>query len=80
MYICVKLPLGDLNPDPCPPHPTSTYTCGVTTAPRVRDGNIIPNFESLERTFLPVKFVGWFDVLLFEDTRIQIIFAQHIFM
>ena len=34
--MCVKLPLGDLNPDPCPPHPTSIYTCGVTTASRVR--------------------------------------------
>ena len=28
--MCVKLPLGDLNPGPCPPHSTSTYTCGVT--------------------------------------------------
>ena len=36
--MCVKLPLGDLNPDPCPPHSTSTYTCGVTIAPRVFDG------------------------------------------
>ena len=23
----VKLPPGDLNPNPCPPHPTSIYTC-----------------------------------------------------
>ena len=36
--MCVKLPLEDLNPDPCPPHPTSIYTCVVTTATRVRDG------------------------------------------
>ena len=35
--MCVKLPLGDLNPSPYPPHPTSIYTCGVITAPRVRD-------------------------------------------
>ena len=35
--MCVKLPLGDLNPDPCPPHSTSTYTCGAI-APRVFDG------------------------------------------
>ena len=34
----VKLPLGDLNPSPYLPHPTSIYTCGVTTAPRVRGG------------------------------------------
>ena len=33
--MCVKLPLRDLNPDPCPLYPTSTYTYGVTTAPRV---------------------------------------------
>ena len=35
MYMCVKLPLRDLNPSPCPPHPTNTYICRVTTAPRV---------------------------------------------
>ena len=28
----MKLPPRDLNPGPCPPHPTSTYTCGVTIA------------------------------------------------
>ena len=37
--MCVKLPLRDLNPDIYPPHPTSTYTCGVTIAPRVCGGN-----------------------------------------
>ena len=36
--MCVKLPSGDLNPDLYPPHPTSIYTCGVTTTPRVRGG------------------------------------------
>ena len=35
----VKLPLGDLNSDPCPPHLTSTYTCRVMIAPRVCDGD-----------------------------------------
>ena len=25
--MCVKLPPRDLNPKPCPPHPTNTYTC-----------------------------------------------------
>ena len=38
--MCVKLPPRDLNPGPCPPHPTSTYTCGVTIAPRVCGGTI----------------------------------------
>ena len=36
----MKLLPGDLNPDPCPPHSTSIYTCGVTTALRVYGGNI----------------------------------------
>ena len=34
----VKLPPRDLNPDICPLHPTSTYTCGVTIAPGVCGG------------------------------------------
>ena len=36
--MCMKLPPEELNSDPCLPHPTSTYTCGVTTAARVRSG------------------------------------------
>ena len=39
--MCVKLSSGDLNPRPYPPHPTSTYTCGVTIAPRVCDGQVV---------------------------------------
>ena len=39
--MCVKLSSGDLNPDPCPPHLTNTYICGVITTPRVRSGNNI---------------------------------------
>ena len=34
----MKLPLGDLNSGPYPLYPTSTYTCEVTTTPRVCDG------------------------------------------
>ena len=37
--MCVKLPPGGLNPDSYPPHPISTYTCEVTTAPKVRGGS-----------------------------------------
>ena len=33
--MCVKLPPRDLNPGPCPPHPTSIYTYRMTTTPRV---------------------------------------------
>ena len=36
--MCVKFLLGDLNPDPCPPHPISTYTCEVTITLRVYGG------------------------------------------
>ena len=41
--MCVKLLLENLNPGssllpPISQHPTSTYTCGVTIAPRVCDG------------------------------------------
>ena len=36
MYMCVKLLPRNLNPGSS--HPTSTYTCGVTTALRMRDG------------------------------------------
>ena len=39
--MCVKLPLRDLNLGPCPPHPTSTYICGVTIAPRVCGGVLL---------------------------------------
>jgi len=47
----VKFPLGDLNLSPYPSYPTSIYTCGVTTAPRVHGGNCTTN-----NTFLyPIK-------------------------
>ena len=44
--MCVKLSPGDLNPSSCPPHPTSTYTCEMTIAPRVRGG--IPVLTDIE--------------------------------
>ena len=37
--MCVKLFSRDLNPDLCPPHPTSTYTYEMTIAPRVYNNN-----------------------------------------
>ena len=33
--MCVKLSLGDLNPDYCPSYPTSIYTCKVIIASKV---------------------------------------------
>ena len=42
---------GDLNPDPYPSHPTSTYTYGVTIAPRVCGGRYRILFKS--KKFMP---------------------------
>ena len=39
--MCVKLPPGDLKLGLYPSHLTSTYTCGVTTAPMVRSGECL---------------------------------------
>ena len=36
--MCVKPPPGDLNPDPSPLHPISTYTNRVTIASRACSG------------------------------------------
>ena len=33
----MKLSFRDLNPSPYLPHPTSIYTCEVTTVPRTHD-------------------------------------------
>ena len=38
VYMCVKLPSGDLNPCLYPLYSRNTYTCRVTTTPRVRGG------------------------------------------
>ena len=35
MYMCVKLPLINLNLDPYPPYPTNTYIYGVIIVLRV---------------------------------------------
>ena len=35
MYMCVKLPSGDLNFGPYSPHSTNTYTCEVVIAPKI---------------------------------------------
>ena len=49
----VKLPPRDLNPDPYPPHLTSTYTCGVTIAPRVcGDTTFLENIKSYQQHLL----------------------------
>ena len=36
--MCVKLPPRDLNPDPCPLHPTNNYSYGVIIALKVCSG------------------------------------------
>ena len=42
--MCVKLSPRGLYPGPCPPHPTSTYTCGVAIVPRVCGGYLLTCF------------------------------------
>ena len=62
MYI--KLSPRDLNLDFCPPHPTSIYTCGVTTAlrmPRMRGGGAVfkgANSEYLTTYYLRIYYKG----------------------
>ena len=51
----MKLSPGDLNPDPYFPYPISTYTCGVTIAPRVRGGDTI-RFETYSILSLIIAF------------------------
>ena len=46
VYMC------EVNPDSCPPHLISTYTCGVTIAPRVCDGGTLC-FEGAKRHWHP---------------------------
>ena len=62
----MKLSPRDLNPDPYPPYPTSTYTCRVTIAPRVCGGESLEdpynyfkswNFSNNKKGFI-CEFVG----------------------
>ena len=41
--MCVKFPFRDLNPNPCPPIPTKTYTYEVTIMPMLRSDIIFKN-------------------------------------
>ena len=50
--MCMKLPSKNLNHSPCPPHPTNTYTCGVTIVSKVCGDRlatqlILPKFDPL---------------------------------
>ena len=45
----VKLLPEELNPGPYLPHPTNTYTCGVTIAPRVRSDTINFSIKKLKK-------------------------------
>ena len=52
MYICVKLIIGDLNFSPYPSHPTSAYTCEVTTLPKVRGGDILVTLFKIAQSYI----------------------------
>ena len=51
----VKLPPGELNFDPYPPHLTSIYTCRVTIAPRMRGGTS-PDTSIIEKSVEFMQF------------------------
>ena len=55
--MCVNLSLGDLNPQPLLPQPTSTYTCELTIAIRVHDDTKLVSFESLPWVHLYSKML-----------------------
>ena len=38
VYICIKFPSADLNPNSCSLHPTNTYNCKAIIIPRVHSG------------------------------------------
>ena len=52
MYMCVKLPLGDLNFGPHPSHPTSAYTCEVTTISKVCGGDILVTLFKTAQSYI----------------------------
>ena len=56
VYVCMKLIFWNLNPDPYPPHPTSTYTCEVTIAPRVCGGHLRVLLTSVIRAIINKSF------------------------
>ena len=56
MYMCVKLPLRDLNLNPYPLHSTSIYTCRVTIMPRMHVGDSITLDRIELRKMIPKKF------------------------
>lgn len=76
----MKVPPKDLNPNSYPSHPANTYTCGITTALRVRSdksGKIIierkivnnPVIEEVE--YLILKFMGTYKkILIFHGRKV----------
>ena len=53
--MCITFLVGDLNPDPYPLHPTSTYTYRVTTALRAHGGNTYYLY-TLDMSYVNIKF------------------------
>ena len=52
--MCIKLSPGNLNPSHFSTHPTNTYTCEVTIAPKVCDGEPLLIFKKI-RCFYYIK-------------------------
>ena len=56
--MCVKFLLGNMNPDPYPPHPTYTYTCGITLVLRVCGEETLFNiYNTKGRDFISARAV-----------------------
>ena len=71
--MCVKLPPGDLNPDPYSPHPTSIYTYGVTITPRVCGGEVETVLINLRCEDIYSSIIG----LFMKSTGCEIAFHFH---
>ena len=50
----VKFSLADSNSSPCLQHLTNTYTCKVTTVPKVHNGTVITITKF--KTFIPYPY------------------------
>ena len=68
----MKFPPGDLYPGPCPLHPTSTYTCGVTIVPKVcgsDNSTFISDVRTAQHNIRIIKC----DVLVTTNNRLTIV-------
>jgi len=80
VYIYVKFPPRDLNLGSWPSHPTSTYICEVTTAPRVRGGakSLLKLHSHVIFLLLNNKVKIWLSPKLKEQYLFHILLQTHL--